>query len=75
MKQTNHPDILADIDRCKADYYLQNPSSRQSDLLDFGSLSLVDVYSLPVNVLSLSTSTAFVKRVRNFLEIDTCVDL
>ena len=75
LKQTNHPDILADIDRCKADYYLQNPSSRQSDLLDFGSLSLVDVYSLPVNVLSLSTSTALVKRVRNFLEIDTCVDL
>ena len=35
LKQTNHPEILRDIARCKEDYYLTYPSARAADALDF----------------------------------------
>jgi hypothetical protein len=35
LKQTNHPDILRDIARCKDDYYLMHPSARDADERDF----------------------------------------
>ena len=32
LKQTNHPGILSDIERCKEDFYAQNPSARRIDV-------------------------------------------
>lgn len=34
LRQTNHPDILQDIERCKADYYLQHRNHEQEDELN-----------------------------------------
>ena len=45
--QTNHPEILKDIERCKEDYYLQHPTAKRADVLDFGNMSLVNVAKLP----------------------------
>ena len=42
VKQTNHPDILRDIKKCKEDFYLQHPNARAADLLDFAGVDLMD---------------------------------
>ena len=54
--QTNHPDVLRDIERCKSDYYLQHPSAKQAAVADFGDISLVDVDSLPAPSMMLNVS-------------------
>ena len=42
-QESNHPDILSDIEMCKADFYLQNPSVRNDELLNHVDLALVEV--------------------------------
>ena len=69
LKQTNHPDILRDIERCKSDYFLQHPSAKQSALLEFGDVSLVDVASVPCSrsTLSLNALVMHMHHARTFL--------
>ena len=69
--QTNHPDILRDIERCKQDYYLQHPSAKQAAMADFGDVSLVDVHGLPApaTVLNVSKLIGQRRRAMRFLDV------
>ena len=51
-----HPEILQEIERCKADYYLQHPGARNADLADFQDVSLVNIESLrpPLETLPMN---------------------
>ena len=71
LAQTNHPDVLKDIERCKQDYYLQHPTAKQADILDFGDVSLVDVSALPSpsSILHVTKLIRGRRRAMRFLDI------
>ena len=74
MRQTNHPDILRDVERCKADYYLQHPSAKAADLADFQDLSLVNVSRIPdpADVILLSSLLRRRRKAQLALDIVVC---
>ena len=67
-----HPEILQEIEKCKADYYLQHPGARNADLADFQDVSLVHVESLrsPLETLPISSFVRNREQAVHFLELN-----
>ena len=68
LKQTNHPDVLGDIKKCKEDFYLQHPGARAADLLDFAGVNLMDTLD-PVSVIDFDATTKYERRARDLLSL------
>ena len=71
-----HPEILQEIEKCKADYYLQHPGARNADLADFQDVSLVHVESLrsPLETLPISSFIRNREQAVHFLDLNLYVD-
>ena len=67
-----HPEILQEIEKCKADYYLQHPGARNADLADFQDVSLVNIESLrsPLETLPISSFIRNREQAVHFLDLD-----
>ena len=66
------PEILQEIEKCKADYYLQHPGARNADLADFQDVSLVNIESLrsPLETLPISSFIRNREQAVHFLDLD-----